>query len=175
MALPNTLLADILTTLVGIFSGTLLALALDRHNERRRKRQRAATVLRSLMQELGENDTVLRAAKPTYLSTAWGKSFYVSTIAWETALSSGDLPDIIGFELTDAISAQYALLVRIRYYVGLLTQLWLAPADIDGYESIRAGFREAILSSLNRAINNHPELLRRIQQALPLTQAQKRQ
>ncbi|MBN1483985.1 MAG: hypothetical protein JXA37_04630 [Chloroflexia bacterium] len=43
------------------------------------------------------------------------ESCYVSVIAWETALASGDLPSTIGFELNDVISAQYALLVRIRY------------------------------------------------------------
>jgi hypothetical protein len=38
--------------------------------------------------------------------------------------------------LTDVISSQYALLVRIRYYVDLLTRLWFAPAEIQGYEEI---------------------------------------
>jgi hypothetical protein len=42
------------------------------------------------------------------------------TSAWETATAGGNLPDIIGFELTDAISAQYALLVRIRDMVKMM-------------------------------------------------------
>ena len=101
----------------------------------------------------------MRSVKPAYQKTAWGKSFSISTIAWETALSSGDLPDIIGFKLTDIISAQYALLVRIRYYVDLLTRLWMAPADIPGYEEIKRGFHRAIVEAMNKAINLQPEVL----------------
>ena len=153
------LIADTITTLIGIFVGTLAAIAADRYNQRRRKRRRAKIILRSLFRELNENHSTLRSVKLAYQKTAWGKSFYISTIAWETALSSGDLPDIIGFELTDVISAQYALLVRIRYYVDLLTRLWMAPAEIPGYEEIRRGFHRAIVEAMNKAINLHPEVV----------------
>jgi hypothetical protein len=148
-----------IATLVGIFVGTLAALAADRYNERRRKRQRAGVILRSLVKELEENHATLKAVKPAYQRTAWGKSFYLSTIAWETALASGDLPAIIGDGLTDAFSSQYALLVRIRYHVGLLTQLWFAPAEIEGREDIRKGLTKSILDAMNQAINQHPEVL----------------
>ena len=74
--------------------------------------------------------------------------------------------NIIGFELTDVISAQYALLVRIRYYVDLLTQLWFAPAEIPGYQEIRQGFMRAILEAMNQAINHHPEVMRQITESL---------
>jgi hypothetical protein len=158
----GSFLTEVLATLLGIFVGTLAALATDRYNERRRNRRRAKIILRSLAQELNENNSTLKAAKPAYKSKPWGKSFYISTIAWETALSSGDLPDIIGFELTDVMSAQYALLVRIRYYVDLLTRLWFAPSQIAGYEEIQHGFRRAILETMNKAINNHPDVMRLI-------------
>lgn len=156
------LLVDVIGTLIGIFVGTLAALATDRYNERRRNRRRAQIILRSLAQELNENYTTLQSVKPIYQSKPWGKSFYISTIAWETALSSGDLPDIIGFGLTDVISNQYALLVRVRYYVDLLTRLWFAPTEIPGYEEIRQGFRRAIVETMSQAMDNHSEVLRMI-------------
>ena len=162
MDAANRILVDIVGTLIGIFVGTLAALATDRYNERRRNRRRAKIILRSLAQELNENYSALQSVKPAFQSKPWGKSFYISTIAWETALSSGDLPDIIGFGLTDVISTQYALLVRIRYYVSLLTQLWFAPAEIQGYEEIQQGFRRAIMKTMNQAMNNHSEVMRLI-------------
>lgn len=166
MDFSGSIVSETIATLVGIFVGTLAALATDRRNEQRRKRRRAKTILRSLSQELSDNYKTLRDAKPVYLSTPWGRSFYISTIAWETVLAGGDLPDIIGFELTDSISAQYALLVRIRYYVGLLTQLWFAPAEIPGYEDIRRGFHRQIVETMNRAISRHTEVIRQIGQAV---------
>ena len=166
MYILNSLIVDIVGSLIGIFIGTLAALAADRYNERRRNRRRARVILRSIAQELNENYETLRAVKPTYKSKAWGKSFYVSTIAWETALAGRDLPDIIGFGLTDAISAQYALLVRTRYYVNLLTQLWFAPSEIEGYEEIQKGFRQNIMTTMNKAMSNHPEVMRLINSVL---------
>lgn len=162
----STLIAETIATLIGIFVGSLAALTTDRRNERRRKQRRARVVLRSLSQELSDNYHTLQAVKSAYLGTPWGRSFYVSTIAWETALSGDGLPDIIGFELTDAISAQYALLVRIRYYVNLLTQLWFAPAEIQGYEEIRRGFHRAIIEAMSQAINRHPQVMKEIKKAL---------
>ncbi|MCX7681988.1 MAG: hypothetical protein N2508_08525 [Anaerolineae bacterium] len=167
MSHTDPFLLETLATLIGIFVGTLAALATDRYNEQRRNRRRARIILRSLAQELTENFNTLQAVRPVYQSKPWGKSFYISTIAWETALSSGDLPEIIGFGVTDIISAQYALLVRIRYYVDLLTRLWFAPAEIPGHDEIQQGFRRAILESLNKAINNHPDVIHAIQSAMP--------
>ncbi len=162
----SKVITETIATLVGMFVGTLAALATDRYNERRRKRRRAKIILRSLSQELDDNCHTLRVVKPAYQKTSWGKSFYISTIAWETAVSSGDLPDIIGFELTDVISTQYALLVRIRYYVDLLTRLWFAPTEIQGYEDIRRGFNRAIVQTMHQAINSHPEVMGQIGRAL---------
>ena len=109
----------------------------------------------TLAQELRGNYRTLDEVKAAYQNTAWGKSFYVSITAWETAMSGGDLPDIIGFELTDVIASQYALFVRIRYYVDLLTRLWFAPNDIQGYEEMRNGFRRAILETMTQALEQH--------------------
>ncbi len=166
MEFAITLVTDTVITLVGIFVGMLAALALDRRNERRRKQKRATIVLRSLLQELSDNHSTLQSAKPAYTSTPWGRSFYLSTIAWDTALSSGDLPDVIGFEMADAISAQYALIVRIRYYVDLLTRLWFAPQTIQGYEDIRGGFNRAIVETMNQAITRYPQIAKQIKQTL---------
>jgi hypothetical protein len=160
MGVGANLLAELVATLVGIFVGTLAALALDRHRERSRNRQRAVVLLRSLRQELDENAATLKGVLPAFESTPWGKSFYVSTTAWETAMSSQDLPEIIGFELADVLGDQYALLYRIRYYVDLLTRLWFAPTAIDGYEEMRKGFRDAIRDSMSKAVQHHGLVLR---------------
>ena len=151
-------LTETIAGLVGIFIGTLAAVAVERSKELRRNRQRARIVLRALRHELDDNHRALQAARPAYLQAPFGKSFYLSTIAWETALASGDLPAIIGVDLADAISAQYALLVRIRYHVDLLTRLWFAPVDIPGYDEIRRGFGQAILEAMARAIAHHAPL-----------------
>lgn len=163
MEFTSNVIAELIATLVGIFIGTLAAFAVDHHNEWVRKRQRAKIILRSLSQELAYNFNTLKDVRPAFINTPWGRSFYVSTTAWETAISSGDLPDIIGFELADVISAQYALLVRIRYYVDLTTQLWFAPAEIPGYKDKQKGFNEAILETINLAISSHPDLMKWIQ------------
>ena len=156
----NAVLVQTIASLAGVFIGALAALAINRHNTVRRHRQRARTQLRILAQELAENDDMLRAMRPAYEATPWGKSFYLSTIAWETALSSGDLPEILGYELADRLATQYGWLARIRYHVDLLTRLWMAPRDIEGYEEIRRGFRQAILAAMDQAIAGHQEVLR---------------
>ena len=162
----GSIISETVAALIGIFMGTLAALATDRRNERRRKRRRAKIILRSLAKELNDNHKTMQDVWPVYRRTPWGRSFYVSTIAWETALAGGDLPDIIGFELTDAISGQYALLVRIRYYVNLLTQLWFSPTEIQGYEEIRRGFHRTIVDTMNQAINRHNEVAGQISRAI---------
>jgi len=166
MELLQGVFTEMIAGLVGIFVGTLAALAVERFKERRRNRHRARTILRALAQELEENQRTLRAVRPAYTQTAFGKSFYVATIAWETAQAGGDLPAIIGVELADTIAAQYALLVRIRYYVDLLTRLWFAPADIPGYDDIRGGFHRSILETMAQAIGNFPVLQGMIERAL---------
>lgn len=166
MSMTNLLLIEIIGTLLGIFVGTLAALAVDRHNERRRNQQRAKIILHALALELENNKRTLQAVRPAYQSTPWGESFYVSTIAWETALSSGDLPGIIGTELADHISSHYSLLVRVRYYVDLLTKVWFAPDEIQDYEKIQEGFRRKILEAINQALSMHPHVIAQIAEQL---------
>jgi hypothetical protein len=166
MEMLQNVLVETLAGLVGIFIGTLAALAVERYKERLANRRRAKTILRALSQELSENHHTLQTVRPAYSETSFGKSFYVGTIAWETALAGGDLPAIIGVELADTIAAQYALLVRIRYYVDLLTHLWFAPADIPGYDRIRDGFHRAIIETMVQAIGSYPRLQGTIERAL---------
>lgn len=144
-----------MAALIGILVGTLAALAIDRQNEQRRMRRRAKVVLRSLQKELGDNYKILQKVRPAYRKTPFGRSFYVNTVAWETAVASGDLPDIIGFQLTDVIAEQYASLMRVRYYLDLLTSLWFAPVEVPGYEEKRAGFHTAITKAMDEVINRH--------------------
>ncbi len=164
MVITSDLITGTITTLIGIFVGMMAALAVDRYTEQRRMRQRAKIVLRSLSKEICDNYKILQDVKPAFLNTPWGRSFYISTSAWETAMAGGDLPDIIGFELTDVISAQYALFVRIRYYVDLLTRLWFAPQDVQGYEEMRRGFHKAIVDTLNQAVNRHSKVLEQMRE-----------
>jgi hypothetical protein len=166
MTITSGILVETIATLIGIFVGTLSALVIDRWNQRRRLRRQARVVLRSLSQELSENFKSIQNARPAYASTPWGKSFYVSTVAWETALAGGDLPNTIGFGLTDLISAQYALLARMRYYVDLLTQLWFTPQDIPSRDEIRHGFHKAITETMSKAIRQHTSVMRQIEQAI---------
>ncbi len=155
----DNLLVQAIASVTGVFFGVLAAMAIDRHNTRRRHQRRGQTLLRILSQELAENDLTLRTVREAYETTPWGKSFYLSTIAWETALASGDLPEILGYELSDRLATQYGWLSRIRYHVDLLTRLWLAPRDIPGYEEIQKGFRQAILLAMEQAMAGHAEVM----------------
>ena len=152
-------------SLVGVFGGALAALATDRHNTRVRKHRRARTLARNLAKELTGNYETIQAAQPAYAATPWGKSFYLSTIAWETALASGDLPEILGYDLADRLAAQYGWLARIRYHVDLMTRLWLSPREIPGYEEIQNGFRRAILSAMEEALKGHEALQNHLTEA----------
>ena len=158
----NDILVQTIASLVGVFVGALAALATNRHAIRNRHRQRARTLLRILSKELTENFETIHAVKPAYENTAWGKSFYLSTISWETALASGDLPEILGYELSDHLAMQYGWLARIRYYVDLMTRLWFAPTGIAAYEEIQRGFREAIVTAMEKAEAGHREVMQHI-------------
>jgi hypothetical protein len=155
----DAIVVQTIASLVGVFVGALAALAADRHNQRHRKRQRARSLIRILSQELTENHDTLQSARPAYEATGWGKSFYLSTVVWETALAGGDLSDILGYELADHLARQYGWLSKIRYYVDLMTRLWLAPRTIQGYDEIQQGFRSAILSAMDKAEAGHQEIM----------------
>lgn len=155
----NNLVARMISTTVGIFLGALAAYAADRYNERSKKSMRAKIIHSSVWQELNENNDTLITVRPDFTSTPWGKSFFVSSIAWDTAISSGDLPNLIGFELADTISSQDALLVRIRYYVDLLTKLWFAPDSIPRYQDKIQGFYRNIVETMAVAFARHPKIM----------------
>jgi hypothetical protein len=158
-ALVADFVIQTLAALIGILVGTLAAFAIDRRKEQQKMQRRAQIVLRSLQKELVDNYRVLQKARPAYRKTPFGRSFYVNTTSWETAVSSGDLPDIIGFQLTDVIAEQYASLMRVRYYLDLLTNLWLISSDIDGYEAKRAGFHKGIQKAMDEVINRHNRVI----------------
>ena len=80
-------------------------------------------------------------------------------------MAGGDLPEIIGFDLTETISAQYALFMCIRYYVDLLTQLWFAPHDVSGYEEMRRGFIRTIRETMSQVLTRHTGMMGQIQKA----------
>ena len=166
MEVITNLFVQTSATLVGIIAGTLIALTIDRRNEKRRKVQRAQIILHSLSKEIGENYKTLLDVRPAFRKTPWGRSFYINTVAWETALASGDLPNIIGFQLTDTLSNHYAILVRVRYYLNLMTSLWLAPENISRYEEKRKGFHKAIINGLNQAINDYSAINNQINRLL---------
>jgi hypothetical protein len=160
--LLDDIAAQTIASLVGVFVGALAALAADRRGRHHRQRQRARTLLRILGQELTENHETLQAVKSAYGSTSWGKSFYLSTISWENALASGDLHEILGYELSDHLAVQYGWLARIRYYVDLMTRLWFAPQGIAAYQEIQRGFREAIVAAMEKAETGYHEAMRHI-------------
>jgi hypothetical protein len=160
--LLDDIAAQIIGSLVGVFVGALAALATARRARHHQQKRRARTLLRILGQELTENYETLQLVKPAYESTSWGKSFYLSMMAWENALASGDLQEILGYELSDHLAVQYGWLARIRYYVDLMTRLWFAPQGIAAYQEIQRGFREAIVAAMEKAETGHQEVMRHI-------------
>ena len=156
-ALPETI-----ATLIGVVVGGVGALYIDSRRELSNKKKRAGIILYNIFGELKDNFLALEKARPAYEETSFGKSFYISTIAWETATTGGDLPDIMGFELADIIENQYSILQNLAYYVNLMTQLWFAPDSIEGKREMQGGFRKNILNSLQEAIEYHPFVIQKI-------------
>lgn len=148
---------DLVLNLIVTFISLLAALQVDEYVERRRTRQRAKLILRELSDELGRNYRIITEAETNYRASPWGRSFYISTMAWENANSNSDLPDVIGPELADVLAHEYSVLFRLRYYVDLMTQLWLTPDTVEGYETIRQGFRENVLRDIARVAELHLE------------------
>ena len=155
-------LPEMIATLIGVVVGGLGALYIERKRELSGVRKRARIILHNLYGELEDNFYALENAKPAYEETPYGKSFYISSIAWETATQGGDLPDIIGFELADIIENQYSILLRLGYYVNLMTQLWFAPDSIIGKKEMQEGFRQHIINGLQEAIEYHPYVIQQI-------------
>jgi len=151
-----------IATLIGVVVGGVGALYIDRQQEIHQKHRRAKIILHNIYGELEDNFFALENAKPAYENTHFGKSFYISTIAWETATTGGDLPDIIGYELADIIENQYAILLRLGYYVDLMTRLWFAHDSIEGKKVMQEGFRNHIINNLQEAIEYDPFVIQKI-------------
>lgn len=162
MELVYQAMPEMIATLIGVVVGGVGALYIDRRRDMLDKRKRARIVLHNLRGELEDNFRALEDAREAYAATHYGKSFYISSIAWEAATTGADLPDIIGYELADTIEDQYSILLRLRYYVDLMTRLWFAPDSIEGYREIQEGFRGHILRNLQEAIEHHPHAIERI-------------
>ena len=155
-------LPEMIATLIGVVVGGLGALYINRKQEQSAKKKRAKIILYNIFGEMEDNYIAKGKAKPAYEKTPFGKSFYISTIAWETATTGGDLPDIIGFELADIIENQYSILKNLGYYVGLMTQLWFASDSIEGKKDKQEGFRQHIINGLQEAIEYHPYVIQKI-------------
>lgn len=162
MELLYQAIPEMIATLIGVVVGGLGALYIDRIREQSNQRKRARIILHNIYGELEDNYHALLNARPAYEETRYGKSFYISTIAWKTATTGGELPEIIGYELADIIENQYAILLRLVYYVDLMTRLWFAHDSIDGKSEMQDGFRNHIVNGLQEAIEYHPYVIKKI-------------
>ncbi|MDX1570186.1 MAG: hypothetical protein R3200_06845 [Xanthomonadales bacterium] len=159
-------LPELIATLVGVAVGGVIAFTYEHLREKRFRNRQAFLILRSLAREMRENYDIMKEVLPHYERTPYGKSFYLNTSVWETALAVEQLPEVIGFQLADTIANHYSTLTRLRYYGDLLVKVWLTNEEIDGYPQIRAGFRRIIIDSLNYAIENHPSVIDEIDRTL---------
>jgi hypothetical protein len=155
-------LPEMIATLIGVVVGGVGALYIDSQRALSNKKKRAQIILHDIFGELEDNYHSLQTALKVYDETSYGKSFYISTIAWETATTGGSLPDIIGIELADIIENQYSILMSLVYYVDLMTRLWFAPDSIEGKKEMQEGFRQHILDGLQEAIEYHPFVIKKI-------------
>lgn len=150
-------LPEMIATIVGVALGGMGALYNSRRQGNAVKQKRARIFLKNLESEITENMQVIELALQSYLYTDYGKSFYLGSIAWDTATASGDLADILGIDLADTIENQYRIFFRVRYYVDLMTQLWFAPVEIDGRAEIQEGFKNHIVTNLKQADEHFAE------------------
>ena len=146
----SEVLPEMIATIVGVALGGMGALYNSRRQVNDVKQKRAKIFVKNLESEIAENMQVVNLALNSYLYTDYGKSFYLGSIAWDTATSSGDLADILGIELADTIENQYRIFFRVRYYVDLMTQLWFAPVEIDGRAEIQEGFKIILSRTFNK-------------------------
>lgn len=153
------LLPELIATLVGVVVGTFVAIRIDRVAAHNKKLQRKQVTLLNIKQELEQNYTTVSMVLDDYKNTPYGKGIYVSTIAWETSVTHGDLQEIIGTELSDIIENQYSRYLSLRYYVDLLTTLWFSPKEIDGYQEIRREFRRKIIVIIEDVIQSQDSII----------------
>lgn len=155
-------LPELIATLVGVAVGGTLAFAAENFRQRLTRHRQAYILLRSLARELHGNHEVIERALPHFRNTPFGKSFFLTTAAWETALSTEELPNIIGFRLADLISNHYGILARLRHYGDLMVSVWLTPEKVDGYENIQAGFRRIIIEAMEQVLEDYPVVIQAI-------------
>lgn len=158
-------LPEMIATIVGVALGGMGAVYSSRRQVKEIKRKRAKIFLKNLESEIAENMQVIEVAYQTYTSSDHGRSFFLGSIAWDTATVRGDLADVLGLELADSIENQYRIFFRIRYYVDLMTQLWFAPVEIDGRPEIQEGFKNHIIKNLNQAREHFSEVQAAIDEA----------
>lgn len=161
----SEVLPEMIATIVGVGLGGMGALYNSRRQVNEVKQKRAKIFLKNLESEIAENIQVVNLALHTYLYTDYGKSFYLGSIAWDTATASGDLAEILGIDLADMIENQYRMFFRLRYYVDLMTQLWFAPVEIDGRSEIQEGFKNHIITNLEQAAEHFSEVQLAINEA----------
>ena len=164
----SEVLPEMIATIVGVGLGGMGALYNSRRQVNQVKEKRAKIFLKNLESEIAENIQVVNLALHSYLYTDYGKSFYLGSIAWDTATASGDLADILGIDLADTIENQYRIFFRLRYYVNLMTQLWFAPTEIDGRAEIQEGFKNRIITNLKQAAEHFSEVQVAIDEAKKL-------
>ncbi|MGK0400032.1 MAG: hypothetical protein ACJASJ_000180 [Candidatus Azotimanducaceae bacterium] len=164
----SEVLPEMIATIVGVGLGGMGALYNSRRQVNEVKEKRAKIFLKNLESEIAENIQVVNLALHTYLYTDYGKSFYLGSIAWDTATASGDLADILGIDLADTIENQYRIFFRLGYYVDLMTQLWFAPTEIDGRAEIQEGFKNQIITNLKQAAEHFSEVQVAIDEAKKL-------
>jgi len=156
------ILPEMIATIVGVAIGGMGALYNNRRQSNAFKRNRAKILLKNIDTELKETFKTITDAKQVFEEARYGKSFYLSSIAWDTATKGGDLAHVIGVELADVVENQYSVCFRLRYYVDLMTQLWLAPMEIEGRVAIQEGFRKQILLDLDAWLGRYPEVHRAV-------------
>jgi hypothetical protein len=150
-------LPEMIATIVGVALGGMGAIYSSRRQLKAIKKKRAEIFLKNLESEIAENMQVIELAYQTYISSDHGKSFFLGSIAWDTATVTGDL--------ADSIENQYRIFFRLRYYVDLMTQLWFAPVEIDGRAEIQEGFKIHIINNLNQAREHFSEVQSAIDKA----------
>ena len=158
-------LPEMIATIVGVALGGMGAIYSSRRQLKAVKKKRAEIFLKNLESEIAENMQVIELAYQTYISSDHGKSFFLGSIAWDTATVTGDLEDVLGLDLADSIENQYRIFFRLRYYVDLMTQLWFAPVEIDGRAEIQEGFKTHIINNLNQAREHFSEVQSAIDKA----------
>lgn len=159
-------LPDLIATLIGVAIGGLGALLAGRAAERRRRRGRAAIVLRNLRQELLSCYQTLKVVRDTPTNAPGGMNFYLSTNAWDTANVGGELPEIIGYQLAATIERHYSMVFHLRHYVTAQAALHSAAAETREAVQLRSSYATIIRQGLEAAMRSHPETMSQIELAL---------